>query len=72
MLFDSVPSVAEGRVLLLGEGVGRRLVRHLERRLRPRSCLRDTFIGYMPGDTKELADAIREWGQDRDVAVDFT
>jgi hypothetical protein len=35
-----------------------------------KACLRDTFVGDTPGDTRELAQAITEWGADHDAVVD--
>jgi len=34
-----------------------------------KACLRDTFVGDTPGDTKELADALNEWAPDVDATV---
>lgn len=67
MLFDSVPSVAEVQRAVKGWG-GDSYVTWTDSA--GRSCVRDTFVGDTPGDTKELAQAITEWGQDRDMVID--
>ena len=35
-----------------------------------RSCLRDTVVGDTQNDTRELVEAITEWGADRDAVID--
>ncbi len=67
MLFDSVPSVAEVQRAVKGWG-GDSYVTWAD--AAGRACLRDTFIGDTPRDTKELVQAVTEWGQDHDVVID--
>jgi hypothetical protein len=67
ILFDSLPSSAQVQRAITGWG-GDAYVTWTD--TTGKSCLRDTFVGDTPGDTRELVQAITEWGADHAAVVD--
>lgn len=66
-LFDSLPSDAQVQRAIEGWG-GDSYVTWIDSA--GKACLRDTFVGDTPGDTRELVQAITEWAADHDAVVD--
>ena len=66
-LFDSLPSDAQVQRAIEGWG-GDSYVTWIDSA--GKACLRDTFVGDTPGDTRELVQAITEWGAEHNAVID--
>lgn len=67
LLFDSLPSSAQVQRAVTGWG-GDSYVTWTD--TAGKACLRDTLVGDTPGDTRELVQAITDWGIDHDAVID--